>query len=329
MKIVVTGERAAVLRDEVVRTLADTEVTPEVVVLDVEGRFEGDPAGCEVVYFCVSASRYKPSMRALMPLFGEPSLRWMQGPGAGIDHPVWETLLSRGVRLTNASGIHGEPIAQYIFTYVLHWEREVARHLHQQAEHRWETIYSGDLGARTIGIVGYGGIGQATARIAKAFGMRTIGCRRSPCDDPDLDRFVTLDGLPSLLAESDYVVLCMPYNDETRGMISARELAAMREDAVLVNVARGGVVDEPALIEALRSRAIRGATLDVVSEEPLPADSPLWSLDNCVLTPHDAGYSPLGAERLGALFLDNLARFARGDALRNEIRSTGIDRTDA
>ncbi|MCR9092608.1 MAG: D-2-hydroxyacid dehydrogenase [bacterium] len=327
MKIVVTGDRAEILRAGVARTLEGTGVAPDVVVLHEDGRFEGDPAGCEVVLFCVSAARHKGAMRSLMPLFGEPALRWMQGPGAGIDNPIWETLLARGVRLTNASGIHGDPIAQYIFAYVLHWERNVAQHQRQQAERRWETIYSGDLSAKTIGIVGYGGIGRSTARIAKAFGMRTIGCRRSPCEDEHLDRFVNLDGLPDLLAESDYVVLCMPYNDETRGMIGAAELAAMRPEAVLINVARGGVVDEPALIDVLRAGSIRGATLDVVSEEPLPEDSPLWSLENCVLTPHDAGYSPLGSERLGELFLENLGRFARGEALRNEILSTGIERT--
>ena len=159
--------------------------------------------------------------------------------------------------------------------------------------------------------------------------MRTIGCRRSPCEDPNLDRLVAPDDLSSLLSESDYVVLCMPYSDETHGMIGATELAAMRKDAVLVNVARGGVVDESALVEALRAGAIRGATLDVVSEEPLPEDSPLWGLENCVLTPHDAGYSPLGSQRLGVLFVENLTRFVAGESLRNEIRATGIARSES
>ncbi len=329
MKIVLTGDRAETLRDEVAAMLQEAGVVPELVLLRRDGDFEGDPSGCEVVHFCVSAARYAPAMRSLMPLFEEPKLRWMQGPGAGIDNPIWESLLERGVRLTNASGIHGEPIAQYIFTYVLHWERNVARHQRQQADRHWEIIHSGDLAAKTIGIVGYGGIGRATAKVAKAFGMRTIGCRRSPCDDPNLDRLVTLEALPELLAESDYVVLCMPYNDETRGMIGQPQLEAMRGDAVLINVARGGVVDEPALIEALRTGSIRGATLDVVSEEPLPKESPLWGLENCVLTPHDAGYSPLGSRRLGALFLENLGHFVRGEPMRNEIRSTGIARAEA
>ena len=116
----------------------------------------------------------------------------------------------------------------------------------------------------------------------------------------------------------------MPYDDETRGMIGAAELRAMGEGSVLINVARGGVVDEPALIEALREGSIRGATLDVVSEEPLPPDSPLWSLERCVLTPHDAGYSPCSDARLGELFIDNLGRFARGEPLRNEVETTGL-----
>lgn len=327
MKICLTGDLAPRLRAEAEPLLERAGVDPSFALLRSDGSFEGDPAGAEVVLFSLSVTEHPDATGPLMALFDEPALRWMQSPGAGVDHPIWQKLLERGVRLTNASGIHGEPIAQYIFTYVLHWERNVARHQRQQADKHWEIIRSGDLGARTIGIVGLGGIGLATARIAKAFGMRVLGCRRSPCDDPNVDRVVPVEALHELLSESDYVVLCMPYNDHTRGMIGAAELAAMRDDAVLVNVARGGVVDEPSLIDALRTRAIRGATLDVVSEEPLPASSPLWTLDNCVLTPHDAGYSPLGDERLGALFLDNLGRYARGEPLVNEILSTGIARS--
>ena len=304
--------------------LAAAGVDAEFVILEQDGRFDGDPEDLDVVHFSLSVTRYPEATAALMGLFKTPSLKWMQGPGAGIDHPIWQGLLDRGVRLTNASGIHSEPIAQYIFTYVLHWERNVERHRQQQASKTWEIIRSGDLAQKTIGIVGYGGIGQATARVAKAFGMRVLASRRTPFEDDALDRFIPLEELNTLLGESDYVVLCMPFNDETKGMIGAKELASMREDAVLVNVARGGVVDEPALIEVLEAGGIRGATLDVVSEEPLPESSPLWTLENCVLTPHDAGYSPLGDERLGALFIENLGRFARGESMINEIETTGI-----
>ncbi len=324
MKICLTGDRADEMRPRAREILGAAGADGEVLILDANGQFDGDPSGIDIVYFSMSVTKYKPAMKALIALFAEPELRWMQGPGAGVDFPIWQTILDRGVRLTNASGIHSEPIAQYIFTYVLHWERNVARHLAQQANRHWEIIRSGDLAEKTLGIVGYGGIGQAAGRIGKAFGMRVLGSRRTPIEDSVLDRFVPLESLHELLAESHYVVLCMPFSDETERMIGASEIAAMREDAVLINVARGGVVDEPALIDALRSGAIRGASLDVVSEEPLPAESPLWSLENCVLTPHDAGYSPLGDERLGALFLENLGCYVRGDPLRNEVYTTGF-----
>lgn len=320
MKICLTGEQT----EELARRARDVVPDVEVVIVGEDGRFDRDPAGIEVLYFAVGVTRYPAAMKQTLELFEAPSLRWVQGPGAGVDHPIWTGLLDRGVRLTNASGVHAEPIAQYILTYVLFWEREVARHLAQQRAKHWEIVDCGDLTARTIGIVGYGGIGQATARIARAFGMRVLGSRRTPTEDPLLDRYVPPAELPWLLAESDYVVLCMPYSDETRAMIGEAELAAMGEGTVLINVARGGVVDEPALIEALRDKRIRGATLDVVSQEPLPADSALWSLENCVLTPHDAGYSPCGDARLAELFLENLGRFARGEPMRNEIESTGL-----
>ncbi len=320
MKVCLTGNRAEALTASVKEVLPSADI----VRITDEGQVLGDESEIEAFYFSLGVTKSPPAMKELLRLIGSPSLKWLQGPGAGVDHPLWQSLLDRGVRLTNASGIHAEPIAQYIFTYILHWEREVARHQAQQREKTWKILECGDLTARTLGIVGYGGIGQAAARIGRAFGMRTLGTRRSEVDDPNLDRFVPLVDLHTLMAESDYVVLCMPFSDETREMIGEAELRAMGEGSVLINVARGGVVHEPALIRALQEGWIRGATLDVVAEEPLPESSPLWSLDRCVLTPHDAGYSPCGDERLEALFLENLGRYARGEAMRNEIQATGL-----
>ncbi|MBW2359750.1 MAG: hypothetical protein JRG84_02495 [Deltaproteobacteria bacterium] len=189
-------------------------------------------------------------------------------------------------------------------------------------------LVSGDLTSKTLGIVGLGGIGLAAARIGKAFGMRVIGTRRTPAgDETDVDLWLPPKRLPELLETADYVVLCVPLTDATRHSIGAAELAAMRSDSVLINVARGDVVDEPALIDALRDRRIRGATLDVAALEPLPPDSPLWSLDNCVITPHDAGYSPRANERLAGLFFDNLSRYVAGEPLRNEIRDVALSRS--
>ena len=294
----------------------------ELVRLQPDGTYEGDPAGIDVFCFSVDLASNPDSLAEAGGLLSSESLEWVQAPGAGVEHAIWAQLLDRGVRLTNAAGVHAEPIAQYVFTYVLNDLRQVDRHRDQQARRVWETIVSDDLTAKTIGIVGMGGIGRATARIATAFGMEVLGLRRGPIDDPAVDEGFGPGGLSEMLGRCDYVVLAVPLSDETRGMIDAAALAAMKADAVLINVARGDVVDEPALISALRSRSIRGAVLDVTSEEPLGEDSPLWALDNCLITPHDAGYSPLAGERLGRLFLENLAAFRSGSPLRNEVTST-------
>lgn len=296
----------------------------DVVTLDSEGEFDGDPDGIEVLAFSTVAGVNRRLMRSLVPHFGSPDLRWVQSPGAGVDNPAFKALIDRGVRLTNASGIHAEPIAQYIFAYVLHWERQIARHQAQQAAKEWKLIVSDDLTRKTLGIVGLGGIGEAAARVANAFGMRVVGTRRTPVESPAVDLFLPPEQLHALLTQSDYVVLSVPLTEATLHSIGRAEFEAMRDDAILINVARGDVVDEPALIEALRAGTIRGATLDVTSTEPLPAESPLWTLPNCVLTPHDAGWSPRATERIAALFLDNLGRYIRGEPLRNEIMTTDL-----
>ncbi len=320
MKICATHDLLPFLADPI------AEIAPhaELVLVDADGAFVGDPDGSEVIVFSTSSGVNRTLMRALVRHYASPSLRWVQSPGAGVDHPIFRTLIERGVRLTNGSGLHAEPIAQYIFTYVLHWERQVVRHQKQQAEREWRVLVSDDLTRKTLGIVGLGGIGEAAARVAQAFGMRVVGLRRTPGAAPHVDQVRPPEELHDLLAESDYVVLSVPLTDATRHLIGARELEAMPRHAVLINVARGGVVDEPALIAALRERRIRGATLDVVSQEPLPPESPLWALDNCVLTPHDSGWSPRAGERLSALFLDNLRRYLGGEPLRNEVGESDL-----
>jgi len=317
LKICLSSEIAARFGPEIRRIVPEAQL----VELRPDGSFSEDPSGVQVFFFSIDLTLEKPALTETLKLLESESLEWVQGPGAGVDHPIWSQILERGARLTNASGIHAEPIAQYIFSYVLHWERQVARHQAQQIAREWKTIVSGDLTAKTLGIVGLGGIGAATARVAKAFGMRVLGLRRSDVRDPNVDRHHSPDELHELLGESDYVVLCLPLTQATRQLIGSRELESMRDDAVLINVARGGVIDESALIDALEKQRIRGATLDVTEIEPLPKDSPLWSLENCVLTPHDAGYSPLAGERLGQLFVENLRLYKEGTAMHNEVRS--------
>lgn len=324
MKICLTAGLADQLGGRIAELVGDAGI----VRLEDDGTFRGDPAECEVLCFSTRITDHPAASRSLARFVGAPALRWVQSPGAGVDNPFFTLLLQNGIRLTNGSGIHAEPIAQYVLAYVLHWEREVAAHLRQQARGEWAAVRSGDLTTKTLGIVGYGGIGQATARIAKAIGMRVLATRRRAIEDPMVDELLPPSGLPKLLAASDYVLLCLPFSEETRHTIGAAELDAMKHTAILVNVARGGVVDEPALIDALRQRTIRGATLDVVSEEPLPPDSPLWGLENCIVTPHDSGSSPQGDVRLGELFLENLGHWIRGEPLRNEVFSTGFGRSE-
>lgn len=315
MKICLSAAMAERIGPQVATIAPDADL----VRLRPDGTFDGDAEGIDVLCFSVDLATDEAALATTWELLQSPDLTWVQAPGAGVELPIWTELIDRGVLLSNASGLHAEPVAQYVFTYVLHWERQVSLHQRQQDERRWEAVFSGDLTAKTLGIVGMGGIGAAAARIAKAFGMGVHGLRRGPIDDPNVDVTHGPEGLHELLAQSDYVVLALPLTDATRHVIDADALGAMRTDAVLINVARGGVVDQAALTHALATRAIRGATLDVVEEEPLDAGSSLWDLDNCVITPHDAGYSPLAGERLGTLFTENLNRLLAGERLVNQI----------
>lgn len=297
----------------------------EVVRMQTDGTHEGDPRGTTIFCFSVDMTDTQESLLGALEVLSMDSLVWVQAPGAGMEHEMWARLLERGVRLTSAAGVHAEPIAQYVFTYVLNDLRDVAGHRQRQAAGKWEPTVSDDLATKAIGVVGMGGIGTAVARIAKAFGMHVLGLRRGPIKDPDVDERYGPEGLHELLARSDYVVLALPLTATTEGLVGAEALRAMKDTAVLINVARGPVVDEAALVASLRSRSIRAAVLDVFAKEPLEADSPLWGLDNCVVTPHDAGYSPLAGERLGELFVDNLSRFTAGMQLRNEVFEAGPD----
>ncbi len=320
MKICVSSEIA----EQFEQRITSLEPEAELVRIERDGHFSTNPDGVEVFFLSEDLVYKSETIEALVTILKAPSLRWLQSVAAGVDHPIFAEILARGVRLTTASGIHAEPIAQYVMAHMLFWEKRIAEHLNHQLAHEWARIIGGELTGKTLGVVGMGGIGQALARLAKPFDMRVIGTKRSLVENPNIDELLPPDRLQDLLAASHYVVLCLPLTDETRKLIGKEQLSVMRHDAVLINVARGEVVDEIALIGTLRERLIRGATLDVVAEEPLAKESPLWDLANCVITPHNAGLSPLGNARLTELFMDNLARYVRGDPLRNEVDDVGI-----
>lgn len=248
-------------------------------------------------------------------------LRWIQAISAGIDR-LDPRVLERVV-LTNGNGVGAEPIAEHVITHLLMLARGAPIYLRRQVEHRWERgVQAREISGMTMGIVGMGAIGSAVARRARALGLRVIAIRRSVSRrSPDLvaDEVCPPDDLPYLLAASDVVVLATPLTPETLGMIGEEQLRAMRPGSFLINIARGGVVDEPAMIVALRDGHLGGAGLDVFEREPLPAESPLWDMPNVIITPHVATGSERTMQRIEDLVCDNVRRFLDGKPLRNVV----------
>ena len=315
----------AITIDQCRETVNEALRDDELIRFENDGTLVGaEPDRVEVFFHSPELNilaRHSSALRqALAALMNGRSLRWVQSGSAGVEKPAFYDLLKRGVRLTNAAGVHAEPIAQYVVMQMLNRIKRTRAHLELQAAHRWESIGGGELTGLTLGIVGFGGIGRAVARLGKAFGMRVVASKRTLVEDPALDRLYLPQELGALLAESDFVVLAAPLNEQTRGMIDEAALEQMKPKALLINVARGGLVDEEALIDALRRERIGGAVLDVTAVEPLPETSPLWDLPSCVITPHDSGFSPLSLQRTLGLFLDNLDRLRRGQPLLNEVR---------
>jgi len=255
-----------------------------------------------------------------------PKLKWVQSGGAGVEGYMTPDFIASAVVLTNAQGTYAIPIADHVMAFILHFSRQFNHLLRRQVKHEWADWGEhemDDLKDKTLGIVGLGGIGSEVARRAKAFDMRVMATRRRPeRPSKDVDEVRGAEALPWLLGESDYVALCPALIPETRHLIGAEQLRLMKPTAYLMNVGRGGLVDEGALVEALQAGEIAGAGLDVFEEEPLPADSPLWEMPNVMITPHRAGDSRRSHERFMALFCENLRRYVAGEALLNVVDKT-------
>jgi phosphoglycerate dehydrogenase-like enzyme len=248
-----------------------------------------------------------------------PRLGWLATPSTGIDHLRSTGLLeSDAVEITNVAGLAAGVIAEHVLASMLFFAKRLRHFEAERHERKWRMTRVRALEGRTVGLVGVGNIGREVATRAKAFGMRVIGIGRGDSDGrrvAGVDSVLDASELPDLLAAADYVVLAVADTPETRSMIGAAEIGAMKPDAVLVNVARGTVLDEAALVAALREGSIAGAALDVFAHEPLPADSPLWELPNVLITPHVAAnfdeYLPRSVEHFAA----NLRRFLAGAPL--------------
>lgn len=252
-----------------------------------------------------------------------PALRWVETPATGFDQLNGTGILERpDVAVTTVGGLFAPLVAEHAFALLFGLYRRLERCAAAQRQRQWlgRDVELRELDGRTLAIVGAGNIGRAVARAAKAFGMRVIATRRRVDETPpEIDRLYPPAALRTMLGEADAVVIAVAGTPETARLIGAAELAAMRPDAVLINVARGIVVDEAALAAALGAGRIAGAGLDVLTEEPLPADSPLWTLPNVLITPHLAVNVPSKLTRCLAHFADNLHRYCRGEALRDRV----------
>jgi phosphoglycerate dehydrogenase-like enzyme len=263
-----------------------------------------------------------------------PQLSWVHSASAGVERALTPSARDRGVVITNARGVFSRPIAEYVVMMILAISRRLPQLLELQRERTWQPLEGVELRDVTVGIVGLGSIGRAVGALATAFGCRLIATRRrsgagsdNVSPDPDetglgrlmLDRVLGPEGLPELLAESDFVVLAAPLTPDTEGMIDDAALARMKPGAWLINIARGRLIDERALVRALRDGRIGGAVLDTFAEEPLAESSPFYDLPNVIVTPHTSWSSGRVLDRSVGLFCENLRRFAAGEPLLNVV----------
>lgn len=254
-----------------------------------------------------------------------PSLRWVHSAAAGVERLLTPAARARGLSITNARGVFSGPIAEYVLMMVLAVSRRLPQLLELQAERTWQPLAARELQDVTLGLVGFGSIGRAVAELAAPFGPRVIAMRRDPTprpDEPPLPPGVELHGpeaFGDLLAASDFVILALPLTVETEDLVDDRALALMKRTAWLVNVSRGRLIVDQALLRALREGRLGGAVLDAFRDEPLPPTSPFYDLPNVILTPHTSWSSGRVLDRSVELFADNLRRFAAGQPLRNSV----------
>jgi phosphoglycerate dehydrogenase-like enzyme len=286
------------------------------VLGDTAAVFVGAPAP-DAIFVC-SVGR-----KLVEPVLGlAPNVRWIHSRSAGVEHLMFPAVTESPVPLTNARGVFSASLGEFVMAAVLFFAKDFPRMRRSQAARTWDPFDVDWAQGRTLGIVGYGDIGQACAQRARAFGMRIVALRRNveaARKDPLVDEAFPVDRRTELMAHSDYVVVAAPLTPETRGLVGAAEIAAMKPSGVLINVGRGPIVDEAALVAALQERRIRGAALDVFTTEPLPSEHPFYGFDNVLLSPHCADNTPGWLEGAMGFFLENLQRFRDGQPLLNRV----------
>lgn len=290
------------------------------------------PTDAEIIY----------TYHADIPLAQAPNLRWVQLNSAGVNHLLGTDIMCSDVVITTTSGIHATPIAEHVIAVTLALFRHLPTYQRSQQARTWaggiwDTMLAREMRGSTMGIVGYGSIGREVARLAHAFGMRVLATKRQAQQRTDDGYYVSDTGdargaiperyyapheLSEMLTECDAVAVCLPLTAETDKLLGEAELRALKSTAYLINIGRGEVIDEAILIKALQEGWIAGAGLDVFEQEPLPADSPLYDLENVILTPHIAAATPCYQERATELFVQNLRRYLNDEPLLNVVDKT-------
>lgn len=323
LRILMSVQAMSGLRDEVAHALAGRShelVSIESAVAD--GRSEIDLAFISRDVTGLSTKHeLAPSLQACYEVLRRAAgLRWVHIHSAGADRDIFVDLRARGVSVTTSSGANAEVVAQSAVAGLLALARRSPQLMAAQREHRWAPLLNTpprDLGGQTALLVGWGPIGQRIGAFLRLLGLRLIVVRTQPAPSTEGIEMMTFQDFAQVVTRADWLLLACPLSDQTRGLVSASALAALPRGAGLINVARGEVVDEPALIVALQSGQLGGAFLDVFAHEPLPASSPLWDLPNVIATPHTAGHSDGNEARVAQMFLGNLRRWSAGEALVN------------
>ena len=286
---------------------------PDDEVISIEDESElVRAADAEVAFGGTNSDRSRKLLEAA------PKLRWFHTASAGVDRFLEiPEFRGRKIMLTNNSGSYDIQIAEHVIAFIFAAAKRLHLYRDQQAKREWTDQTHQELRGETVVVFGAGSIGGEVTRLASAVGLRVIAVHRSPGAVPGASRAVTSAGLADAAAEADYLVAAAPLTPQTRGAVSRDVIARLRPTAWVINIARGPIIDERALIDALRAGKIGGAALDTFAKEPLPVDSPLWALTNVIITPHTSNSSPKVRERTLALFVENVRRFKAGEPLLN------------
>jgi len=307
-----------------VLVLATAEQPEFQMLADIPHTFCNDVAACaDAAGDCTAILQWNGTRDMLRAaLAAGNNVRWIHSRSAGLDNMLFPELIENPVILTNGRGVFSASLGEFVLAAILYFAKDFRRMIRNQSEGRWEPFDVEEISGQIVGIVGYGDIGRAVATRVRAMGMRVLALRRTipanPDDrDPVIERYLPAKHLKEMLAHCDYVVATAPLTEETRHMISDAEFAVMKTTAVIINVGRGPVIDEKAMIQALTSHRIKGAGLDVFENEPLPPGHPLFSLENVLLSPHCADHTADWHQQAMRVFLEQYARFEKGETLQN------------